>query len=200
MEHLINNIFKSNQESSRLRKAGNEHFKKAEFYEAMVYFSKSISVALFGSQELGMSYANRSAVYLECKLFKECLENIKLARKNGYPAGNMAKLNARETKCKQMMEAGCEDVRFNIWDFFKLSHPSNDKIPFIINCLELRENDIFGRHIITTKDLKTGDVIAIEEPFFQLTTEPSRLTHCSICLKGNNMNLIPDLNFPFCKY
>lgn len=77
------------------------------------------------------------------------------------------------------------------WDFFQLSYPPNEKIPFIVEGLELNENDQFGRHIITTKELKAGDIVAIEEPFFKTINEDVIKIRCSNCLKSNALSLIP---------
>ena len=180
---------KSNNAAESSRKKCNEHRDQGEFYEALIACNKSICFAVPSTKALSVAYANRSAVYFKCGLFVECLDNIKLARDNGYPTDKLHKLQAREDKCESLLETG--NKKFDIWSFFKLSHPANEKIPFIINCLELREDEKYGRHIVTTQDLKTGDFIAIEEPFCKIRAENSIYSRCSSCLKLKNLCLIP---------
>ncbi|KAL7027893.1 hypothetical protein ACKWTF_005639 [Chironomus riparius] len=75
-------------------------------------------------------------------------------------------------------------------DFFKLSHPPNPKIPFIADCLEVKENDVYGRFIATKKDLLPGDVVIMEEPFYKIISPSEKNSRCSVCLKQNSLNLI----------
>lgn len=182
---------KSNEMADTYRKEANEHFNRCEFLEALTLYNKSICHAVEGSGSLGLAYANRSAIYLEAKLFKECLANIELARQHGYPANKIQKLNEREEKCKTLMETYKADPTNDPWNFFKLSYPPNEKIPFIVNCLELKENKKFGRYIVTNSDLKPGDIIAIEEPFYSFTDKKVCFSRCAYCLKSNKLSLIP---------
>ena len=183
------NVVKSNNAAESSRKKCNEHRDQGEFYEALIACNKSICFAVPNTKALSVAYANRSALYFKRGQYSECLESIKLARENGYPAGQLHKLEAREGKCTKLLNAGNE--KFDIWSFFKLSHPANEKIPFIVNCLELREDEKYGRHIVTTQDLKTGDFIAIEEPLFKLFDEKSNYSRCSYCFKSRNLSLFP---------
>lgn len=188
---------KNNGFSNHQRKEGDEHFKARKYSEALLAYNLSVCFALPGSEELGLAYGCRSAVYLETQLFGECLENIKLARENKIPVENLDELEKREESCKHQMKQS--EGNFNIWSFFKLSLPEHDKIPFITKCLELQENDKFGRHIVTSSDLKAGDVIAIEKPFFTFLELDYFYRRCWNCLKSNNLNLIPCSEFAHCK-
>lgn len=119
------------------------------------------------------------------------IENIKLARENGFPAAKLPQLDAREEKCRKLMEEFGPDKSCVAEKFFKLSHPPNEKIPFIAGCLELRQTAKYGRGIYTTKDLKTGDVIAIDKPVFAWLNDSVNDTACLRCTKTNDGNLIP---------
>ena len=180
---------KSNNAVESSKKKCNEHLDRGEFYEALIACNKSACFAVQNTPALAVAYANRSVIYFKCELYVECLENIKLARDNGYPADKLHKLQGREETCKKHM--GTESKYFDIWSFFKLSHPANEKIPFIVNCLELREDEKYGRHVVTTQDLKTGDFIAIEEPFCKMRTGNTNYSRCSHCLKSRNLSLVP---------
>lgn len=179
--------------ADKLRYDGNDHFRSGEYVEALVKYNESLCFAA-ASRQVSLTYANRSAVYYEAKLFKKCLENIELAKSHGYPEDKLDKLNEREEKSRKFLESYQEDPGNDPWNFFKLSHPANDKIPFIVDCIELREDKKFGRHLITKCDLKPGDVIAIEEPFYKFINQDFSYRRCANCLKSNMLSLMPCLS------
>lgn len=47
-----------------------------------------------------------------------------------------------------------------------------------------------GRHVIAAKDIRVGDVIAIEKPFAKIVLKERKLDHCHHCLKPS-YNLLP---------
>lgn len=181
---------KSEETAKNFRNDGNLHFRDKNFYAALIAYNQSLCFA-GTTADLSLAFANRSAVYLEAKLHKECLENIKLACFHGYPKEKLLKIKEREQKCKKLMKINQKDCANDPWNFFKLSHSPNHKIPFIVNCLELCESEKYGRYLITNKNLKTGDVIAIEEPFYKFIDSDVYHSRCANCLKSNNLNLIP---------
>lgn len=191
LESRPTDCLKAVARADKHRNEGNVHFQRGYFYEALTSYNKSICSAPSGSTELGLAYANRSAVYVEAKLFSKAIENIKLARDNGYPTEKMANLDAREKRCLKMIETLGADDFFEPLNFFKLTYPANEMIPFICNCLELREDDKFGRFVITNKDLKTGDFIASEEPPLKFINDAFTYSRCSFCLTLNKLSLLP---------
>lgn len=180
---------KCEKTAENFRNDGNLLFSNKKFHDALVAYNESLCYA--EPKDVSLAYANRSAVYLEAKLFDECLENIKLARDHKYPEEKVQKLNDREQKCKKLMKMHEKDPEDDPWNFFKLSHSPNKKLPFIVNCLELCESEKYGRYLVTKKNLKTGDVIAIEEPFYKFIDNEVYHSRCANCLKSNNLNLIP---------
>lgn len=178
---------KCNETADSMRNDGNVNFRCRNFRDSLVSYNRSLCHAEAGSQQLALAYGNRSAVYLELKLFEKCRENIQLARVNGFPADKLGKLNEREKKCGEMMD----EIEDDSMSFFKLSYPPNEKIPFIVNCLELRDSEKFGRYIVTKSDLKPGDIIAIEEPFYKFVDKEAFHSRCTNCLKANDLSLIP---------
>lgn len=182
---------KSNVAAERHRIFANMCFQKKNFKYALDHYNSSLSYALPGSSDIPLVYGNRSAVYCEMGKYALAIENIKLARENGFPADKMAKLNDREEKCKQWMKILGDNDNFEADSFFELAHPPNEKIPFIAGCLQLRENDKYGRHIITTKALKAGDIIAIEPAAITFTNELLLGPSCFFCTKSNNGHLLP---------
>lgn len=182
---------KCNASSDKYRDEGNSLFRNGELFEALIAFNKSLCFAETGSQQIPLAFSCRSAVYLETKNYEKCIENIKLARENGCVIEKLPKLNEREEKCKRLMESRQIKASVDQRNFFKLSHAANPKIPFVINSLTLRENEKFGRYIETTSDLRPGDVIAIEEPFYKFIDKEFRFSRCTNCLKTNKLSLIP---------
>lgn len=187
----------STETAEKHRVKGNEHFKRREFVEALTEYNRSITLAsIFAapeSKELALAYGNRSAVYFQTGLLKECMQNIGLARENGFPPEKIHQLDEREEKCN--LKRSVVAARFDPWRFFKLSHPPNKRLPFIANCIKLCHDSKFGRHVTTNCDLKPGDIVAIEEPLFKFIDLESLPRRCFVCLKSNNLNLIPWANF-----
>lgn len=191
---------KSDKISNLLRQEGNDLYKKREFFSALLKYNQSLSYAESESENLGLAYANRSAVYFEIKLYDQCLKNIHLAEKNFYPKESLEVLNLRRLKC---VELGKNETKNYSQNVFKLSLPANKKLPFIANCLKLENNEKYGRHIITTVDLSVGHIIAIDKSFcsvpisesqFIKVSEMNIYQRCNNCLKSNQMNLIPCQN------
>jgi hypothetical protein len=124
------------------------------------------------------------------------LQNIEWAIENEYPAEKIQKLFERREKAQKLLdiELANRDPSETVDNFFKLSYPANPKIPFIIDGLEVRMTEKFGRGIFTTRNLKPGDIISIEEPVLTKLKSIGRYSHCCNCLTSNKFNLIPCLN------
>lgn len=65
--------------------------------------------------------------------------------------------------------------------FFKLSYPAHENIPSIVDCLKLRVNEKFGRHIVTSRRLRTGDIVVIEKAFYKSLDKELLQTRCLNC-------------------
>jgi SET and MYND domain-containing protein 4 len=181
---------KNDKTAEQFRNEGNSKFRSNKFYEALICYNKSLCNSSQKSANLGLAYANRSAVYLEIKQVDKCLENIELARAHSYE--NEAKLNERQEKAEKMNEKQSKDPENDPANFFKLSYPPNENYPSIVDCLEVRQSKEFGRHVITNRTLNPGDIIAIEEMVYtQVRKEEGFYVRCGNCLKSNMMSLIP---------
>ena len=187
---------KTNVKANEYRIEGNKYYADKRFFDALISYNKSLCYAERDTESIGLAYANRSAVYFECQLFERCLNNTKLAKNNKYPDKNFEILNKREEKCNQQKKI----PENNPWDNFKLSYKPHKKIPYIAECLELNSHKKFGRYITTNRDLKVGDIVAIEKPYCSVllsesrrytVSEISKYQRCSHCLKDNLMDLIP---------
>lgn len=192
---------KCNRKAEAARSEGNKFYVDRNFHGALEKYNESLCFAEKSSEAYGMAFANRSAVYFEMKLFDKCLKNIEMAKVNGYPRKNFLILDKRAEKCVEQIKNGKEAKSDeNPFEFNKLSYKENPKLPFVVDCLELKRSEKFGRFVITNQDLKVGDIVAIEKPHFRVIKSDSRYEscldsnkymRCSFCLKDNLMDLIP---------
>lgn len=187
---MIVMMFKMNEKSEKLRSEGNQLYARRNFHDALIKYNESLCLAENESENLGLAYANKSAVYFEMKMFERCLRNIDLAFENHYPDSNRGVLETRRNKCKQLMQKGIVD--FDPMTLFTEYQIENDS--GIAKCLKVKFNENFGRHVVTTKPLKVGDVIVVEKPFCKVLHEEFIFQRCGYCFKDNFMDLIPCLN------
>jgi hypothetical protein len=126
-------------------------------------------------------------------MYKNALNNIQLALDNGYPQDKIENLLKRKQKCERLLDENKDKyMREKIApEVFKLSYKPNPKLPFLADCLEL-VSDETGYHVKTKRDLKTGDVVAIEEPFSK-TSNIECHSHdiCINCLDESHFDLMP---------
>lgn len=182
---------KNNTISTKYRLIGNELYNKSKFFNALKFYNKSLCHAILSTENFALGFANRSAVYFEIGEYNACLENIQMANALGYPRNKIKKLSERYVKCQEKIKCCNNMLNKNIMSLFKLSYESHHKIPYVIDGIELRESEEYGRHLITTRNLNAGDIIAIEKPFYKYITNTSRYTHCANCLKSEKLNLLP---------
>lgn len=187
---------KSDKKSESLRAEANRLYVQKKFFEALVKYNESLCFAENGSENAGLAFANRSAVYFEAKLYDKCLNNIELARQHNYPQKNLENLAKREAKCREAKD-GLE-CKSSPWDFFKLSYPPKKENPFIADCLEVKTSAKHGRHIVTNRPLKVGDVVLVDDPTFKVIKADSRYAtcygsnasqRCANCLNDNLLDL-----------
>lgn len=75
---------KKNEESAKYRASGNKFFERktnANYLKALEFYNKCICYAENDSEEIGLGFANRSAVYFKLRLYDDCLQNIKHAKR-----------------------------------------------------------------------------------------------------------------------
>lgn len=181
---------KNTAKANLLKNRGNEDFSKNEFQEALLNYNKALCFA--DSNELkSILYGNRSAVYFEVKRYNLCLENIQLAESLDYPVDKIEKLKVREFKCHQRIKSGDEKKDTIVSDFFKLSHDSHKTIPFIVDAIDVKSSKKYGKYLVTNKDFKAGDIIAIEEPYGKQLRFESCYKRCGNCMRASYYSLIP---------
>lgn len=187
----MSDLKKSNSTASRLRNEGNTFFGRNEYFKALLRYNHSLCFAETGTDSVGLALANRSAAYLKLELFEQCLENIELAKKFNYPAEKMDKLEQREEECEKSMVTFKSNPDDDPSNYFKLSYGANKKFPEIVDCLELRQMKTGANFMVTTRDLKPGDIISMSDALYSTTYAGATFHRCSYCLKDNSLNLMP---------
>lgn len=181
---------KSNEVAEKHFLLAEDNQLKGNFADALENFNHCLRHAPTGSEFIHKSFINRSKIYFQVKQFRCALDNLNWAREiksfDDPSCDNlvkMVKISEEEIRRAPMQQS--------LTDVFKLTSPVNEKIPFISGCVELKENEIYGRYFTTTKDLNPGDVLVAEEPFFKVIESNICHLRCCICCSTNLLNLIP---------
>uniref|UniRef100_A0A453Z0Z9 SET and MYND domain-containing protein 4 n=1 Tax=Anopheles gambiae TaxID=7165 RepID=A0A453Z0Z9_ANOGA len=192
----LRNDLKDNTKAAQLRSEGNKMFHPnvKRYIEAIKLYNESIAFSEKGSTERALAYANRSNICLKMQRFEECLKNIRLARESNYSG---EKLNQREKEVKNALakarnkNASSSKFSPDVVEEPELSYPAKENAPQVANCLELRKNEEYGRHVVTTRKLKVGDVVMIERPFVTVLKDSFRYVRCDFCHGERPFTLIP---------
>lgn len=172
---------KKNDVAKQHREDGKTLFADGKYFEAMMQFNNALKLAKNESDELGLAYANRSSCFFYLNMLAECMTDIELATKSNYPAHLLDKLEDRVKMCTQLIkliEPNTNEFREPFLDF-----DENGEFPGVADCLEIQENDAFGRHVVTTCDLKIGQTVLVEPAYsivpYSKSEGHSRCAHCS---------------------
>lgn len=183
---------KSNRKAETFISKAQECLTSKNYTEALENYNQSLRFAVSKTKALSDAYSGRSKVYYEAQQFEKCLDDIQCAIDASVCEEKSKTFKSLHDKCNERLSVIASDSDDNgKWDFFKLTQPAHEKIPFIADCLEVRENEVYGRYIATTRDLKPGDIVVVEEPFYKVLHTENRHTRCAICLRQNMLNLFP---------
>lgn len=164
--------------SEKGRLLGNKYYALGQFDRAIDTYNMVIALSTT-EQNRGVTYANRAAVYLATESYRECLLSIRLAKLCPLPAKTIIKVRSRELealRCRKYEDKVKENIA-------KLTYSSNVQVPSFAFCLTLKNpRDPFGG-IITTRDLKKGDIVIIEPPLAAFPVSDLNYTLCTHCLK-----------------
>ena len=102
-----------------------------------------------------------------------------------YPEHLKPKLFVREKNSKNLeLEAFTKPH-----DSVPVITDPNLKVQCAGGCLEVEEDEDFGRYVVASRDIKAGEVLAVEKPFVLLLVN-HYLSHCHECV-SLSYNLIP---------
>lgn len=185
-------MVKDNITALQLLIIANDVYERRHYCEALLSYNHSLCYALPNTRIASVGYAKRSLVYFDLKEYELCLANIELAIENHNPVDEPLNLDDLKSECIELMKTHRPAPDEDPLNFFRLSHPPNVKLPPLSECLELRVNQKFGRHLITTRDLAVGDIVAVTDFSFIFFDKRARLHHCSQCTtSATKLNLIP---------
>lgn len=182
---------KSDKKARKFRRIGDDLYEKKEFCKALLAFNHSLLFAK-GSVELASSYGSRAGAYYALQEYQLCLENIKSACDHGCPQVNINIFDDLVKECLELLKNQKKTESNDPSELFKMSLPASPTNPCLAKCLELKKSGKFSKFIVTNKDLKPGDVIAVIEPVFLIVDKRARLHHCTHCGKSwKILSLIP---------
>lgn len=184
---------KCNQVAETFSLKAGEFMVEKRYTEALENYNQCLRFAEGKSAVLSEAYAGRAKVYCEVQQLEKCNENIQSAIDTCECDEKREEFHKLREHCENLRNVASASGDTDARSFFKLTRPAHEKIPFIASCLEVRENDLYGRYIMTTSDLKTGDVVVVEEPFYKVLDLNQRHTRCAVCLRQNMLNLSPCL-------
>lgn len=171
------------------RMEGKKLFTQGKYFDAMKEFNIALRFAQNFSDEVGLAYANRSSCFFFLNMFDECLVDIELAKDSRYPVYLTEKLNERIRICNLVM-LNNQRIPKRLREPL-LSFKEHKEFPGAAECLEIRKNDKYGQHIVTTRDLEIGQTILVEEPYSITTFSESKgRDRCMHCFKECR-NFIP---------
>lgn len=185
-------VTKAENVSTHYRNLGNECFQGKADYKAWQYYNLSLMHAPIGSESYCIALANRSAVFFAIKKYIECIEDIKQVLSLNYPAKLKDKLLKRQAACEESLECGqVIDVDHpDIIKILTLQGPTDDRYPCASTKLEVVFSEQMGRHVIAKEDIKVGELLVQENPYFVLLLKSQFLFSCSFCL-SRSLNLLP---------
>lgn len=165
------------------RTEGNKQFAEGALLDAMESYGDCLRFATPGSEHISLAYANRAACFLNLKMYNECLADIELAEKAGYPEHLMHKLEQRKTSCLGEMQQNPHLPE-------KLNFEPNEKIPYLSNVLMVQRNNSTGAYSVVAKtDIDVAQPIVIED-LYRVSIRNGYGIHCNICSK-EYCNLVP---------
>lgn len=200
---------KSNAESTRLRKIGNEKFKAKEDWDALDLYTQSVAWATEDGEELAFAYSNRSAVLFRLQKYVPCLLDVNRALKGKFSEDLKKKILDRKKKCLAMIKSktikadGTDPVEVNDNIPEWRSELQNSLLPNTSSKIKLASDEKWGRYMVAAKDIEpgnwivfrmmwiidiydicftsTGEILSCEE-FYSTVAYPDRMfSNCSYC-------------------
>lgn len=101
---LSNGPKKSKADSVAFRTKGNDEFKRHRDFASLSLYTDCIRYAPYGSEELALGLANRSAVLYHMKKYRECVRDAEIALKLPYPENLRLKLMLRQARSYLQLE------------------------------------------------------------------------------------------------
>ncbi|XP_019544229.2 uncharacterized protein LOC109414840 [Aedes albopictus] len=182
---------KDNVKAGQCRLEGNQFYHKQMQSFALEKYIESVCWATEDSKDLGMAYANCSAVLFSAREYEFTLLAIALAKKHHYPDELMPKLLKRESECKLMIAGGHSGCRPNKVSPFKLNVSANPKIPFLADGITMKVLPGYGRSMVAERGFEAGDVILEEELTACSVNRAKKYLLCQCCAYTMDASPVP---------
>lgn len=180
---------KNDEFSTKNRMQGNDLLLRMHRPEqAIRKYNKAICAAVSDTENLGMCFANRAACFMQLKRYSLCLNDIELAKKNGYPIRLWGKLDERKARCLKLLE-NCENKEPQFVEA-KLSFPCDENFPCFASGIDVEDAENGEKKIVTNRNLEIGQTILIGKPYEMVSESPLNYVQCSNCFK-TDANLLP---------
>ncbi|KAM9320296.1 SET and MYND domain-containing protein 4 [Gastrophryne carolinensis] len=163
------------------KEEGNKRFGRKQYTAAAVLYSKAISHASPGTEEMAICFANRSAVLFHLGHYSVCLEDIDRAEEHGYPERLKRKILQRHAECLQklkqssssstprtrsinLMDATGEPAADAVCDKLQeLNLNKNLQLTNASSSLNIQFSTSKGRHLVASEDISQGELLILEE-------------------------------------
>ncbi|XP_044253606.1 SET and MYND domain-containing protein 4-like [Tribolium madens] len=159
-----------------------DNFSQNGFYsEASVQYTITITTAKT-PQVLASAYAKRANSLFICHKYDECLADIERALALNCPQSVKKQLATLRTRVERIFKRPKQPYHEPLPTIRKSR--KNPQIQCAKNCVEIKHNETFGRHVVATRDINIGEVICIEKPYASILCDfaPS-YQHCHHCLE-----------------
>lgn len=169
--------YKDNKISTASRLRGNEFFRAQKWLDAMKCYNESLCFAEIGSEKVALAYVNRSTVFFYVNMYQEALIDIDLAKSANLPVNLISEVKQRKQRCLEQIA----DIGQSTQHVPKLSYDADENFPCLANVVEIKYNAEFGRHLVATADIPTGQTVLVEEMFIK--SRENRRIACDTCAK-----------------
>lgn len=95
---------------------------------------------------------------------------------------NDSSLKKFKEKLKDVSKISNVKVKDNSEPVVPVIKPQGE-IPCATNALAVRYDDKFGRHVVTTRKVQPGEILAVEKPYSLILATENMYTHCAHCLR-----------------
>ncbi|CAG5033245.1 unnamed protein product [Parnassius apollo] len=189
---VLKKVEKSDSVSTYYRNQGNKCFQASEDFKAWQYYNLSLLHASYNSNNYCLALSNRSAVFFSMKKYKECLADIHEIFLMKYPQDLHDKLSKRQMLCQKALLKEIDDKEKHS-DFKNILNMQSNRDPRYLCAstkLVVEFNEEMGRQVFAKEDIRVGEILVEEDPYFTLVLKTQYLFSCSYCL-SRNLNLLP---------
>ncbi|XP_035731524.1 SET and MYND domain-containing protein 4-like [Vespa mandarinia] len=133
-----------------------------------LYIRKVECLVSMGDSSIEEDY--KAALHWLEKMSLNDLNRKNLQKKLQYlyeQSKNMIKKNTKKQENQYLFEVKSQNV----------------EIPCSSDAIAIKYNERYGRHVVATRDISPGEVIASEKPYSFMLTPDNIYTHCSNCLE-----------------